>query len=425
MTDAPKRYCVINLGCKVNRVEADSFERELEALGFQEGAAEESDLVIVNTCTVTAEADKKARKAVRHSASVNAKADIVVTGCASAMQPSVFSEMSDRISVVPKGDVLDFLKRYVSSSKSFDTSAPQGTCASLQQAHFKRSERSRLGIKVQDGCDNDCSYCIVCKARGRASSVSVDDVVEQAVALAKRGIKEIVLTGIDIGAYESARSSLPDLLYALLESTDTATQGDYPVRFRISSIEPQSIRDDLIDLIAAAKGRICAHLHIPLQSGSDKVLSEMRRKYTSSEYMDLVARLRSALPHISLTTDVIVGFPGETDDDFARTRSVADTCGFSNMHVFPYSMRAGTDAAVRVDQVPADIKHARSLELRELAARLRQRDALARQGTTELFLVQDDGKMMSESYYEFKASDTFAPGELVRSTFDRMQLWQN
>ena len=280
-----------------------------------------------------------------------------------------------------------------------------------------RSFPTRVGVKVQDGCNNACTFCIVHVARGRATSRPSAEIVEECVRLARAGVREIVLTGINLGSYKDDALRLPSLLRLLLDATESVHgPGEPPCRFRVSSIEPRDVDDDLIDLIARSSGRICRHLHLPLQSGSNKVLREMARPYRADDYRALVARLRAAVPQLSLSTDIIVGFPGETEAEFAETLAMARACAFSKIHVFPYSQRVGTPAAARADQVPAEEKAARAAALRDLGDQLRRDDYAGRIGLRELALVEDGGRAMTESYYEIPAPPGGVLGSLVDAT---------
>ncbi len=406
-------FCTLNLGCKVNRVEMDGFERICQEAGLVRCDATQADIIIVNTCTVTGEAEKKARKLVRGAIRANGHADIIVTGCASAMAPDVFADMSDRVDVVAKAEMGDHLKERLSDL------SPRSDTLPCQY----EPDRSRVGVKIQDGCDNSCSYCIVCKARGRSHSVDVDSIHESVDRLINAGIREIILTGIDIGAYRGNDGDLTDLLSSLIDRTKAdLDENGRPCRFRISSIEPVNVDDRLIELIAGANGRICRHLHIPLQSGSDKVLREMGRHYDCGEYLALVERLMSSVPNISITTDVIVGFPGESDEDFKDTLDLARQCAFSNMHIFPYSKREGTVAAKRADQVPSEVKAFRARTLRKLARDLRLEDALSRVGSREVYCIQEDGMMTSESYFEAPSIEGACASRLIEADFTCVEL---
>ena len=230
--------------------------------------------------------------------------------------------------------------------------------------------RTRIGIKVQDGCDNACTYCIVHVARGRATSRNGDEVVAEAAALARAGVREIVLTGINLGSYDADGLDLADLCRRLLDETaDLHGPDEEPCRFRIGSIEPMDVSMDFIGLLAEAGGRLCRHLHLPLQSGSSKVLREMGRPYDAEEYRQLADYLRAMVPEIALTTDIIVGFPGETEEDFMDTYRLVEEVGYSQVFTFIYSKRAGTPAAELHDDTPREVIQERFDRLVDLVQR--------------------------------------------------------
>ncbi|MDE8703213.1 tRNA (N(6)-L-threonylcarbamoyladenosine(37)-C(2))-methylthiotransferase MtaB [Adlercreutzia equolifaciens] len=423
-------FCVVNLGCKVNRVESDGFERLLAERGGVPAPEAEADLIVVNTCTVTGEAEKKTRKAVRHALNASAGAQVIVTGCATEIDQETYASLGERVTVVPKAEAAIYLaetfdgageassanstpaqdKAGADSEDTVLASQSNGVAASPMPS----DGRTRIGIKVQDGCDNACTYCIVHVARGRATSRSADEVVAEATALARAGVREIVLTGINLGSYDDEGCDLADLCRRLLEDTaDLHEPGEPPCRFRIGSIEPMDVSMDFIGLLADAEGRLCRHLHLPLQSGSSKVLREMARPYDAEEYRQLVDYLRAMVPEIALTTDIIVGFPGETEENFEDTVKLAQHCGFSKIHVFPYSRREGTPAAQRPDQVPPDVKAARAARLRQLSDELAAADRANRAGTTELALVETSTRATTESYHEIALTESCSVGSLV------------
>ncbi len=459
------RHCIVNLGCKVNRVEADGFERQLRAAGSAPAELSQADLVVVNTCTVTGEADKKARKAVRQALRANPSARVLVTGCAAALRPGGFEALGERVSAVGKEGMGAAIAGAVEALRGGEgamgaamgggsgagggawtvggmaggVAGPAGPGPSLVAAAppaggavepacaaplegpsaLPPGGRARVGVKVQDGCDNACTYCIVHVARGPARSVPAAAIAAEVEALARAGVREVVLTGINLGSYRDGATDLPALLGLLLARTAGLHGPDEPpCRFRLSSIEPADVSPGLVEALAAAEGRLCRHLHLPLQSGSSRVLAEMARPYDAEAYVALVEGLRASLPRLALATDVIVGFPGEAEGDFERTCAVARACGFMNMHVFPYSRREGTPAAERADQVAAPVRADRAARLRALAARLRDADRAARAGSVELALVEAPGRAMTESYYEVTPPDPAPLGRLVRLTLD-------
>lgn len=395
------KFSVVNLGCKVNRVESDSYETRLGEWGLERASkGEAADIVVINTCTVTAVAEKKTRKAVRHELAANPRAIVFVTGCAAAQSPHIYEAMADRVEVVPKWAMDERLASFL------EESVPRTASHGSQGESFLSPGRSRVGVKVQDGCANECSYCIVHKVRGPELSVDPAEVIAQALRATEGGAAEIVLTGINLGRYGFEGMSLAGLIERLLAHEEIQ-------RIRLSSIEPDNLDNDLVSLMAASNGRLCRHLHLPLQSGSAKVLSEMARNYSADFFRDLVANLRERIPSLSLSTDVIAGFPGETERDFADTYQLCEDCGFSKMHVFPYSERAGTPAAERADQVPKAVRLERAESLRELGSRLRQRDLESRKGTCELAVIEDELWCTTESYHAVKRPKGANEGSLV------------
>ncbi len=406
-------FAVVNLGCKVNRVESDDAAARLAARGTETAEAD-ADLIVVNTCTVTGEAEKKTRKAVRRALRANDRARVLVTGCAAAVDAAFYEALDPRVRVVGKARLAEEIEAWCDS---------EGVSAAPPLLPVGPGFRTRVGVKVQDGCDNACTYCIVHVARGRATSRAADGVVRECAEYARAGAGEIVLTGINLGSYcdgarrDPSATRLAGLLRRLLDATaDLHAPGAFPVRFRISSIEPRDVDDALVDLLAAADGRVCRHLHLPLQAGSSKVLREMARPYDADRFRALVERLYAAVPGLALSTDVIAGFPGETDAEFQETLELARACRFAKIHAFPYSRRAGTPAAERPDQVPPAVKAARAAQLRALGDELRAAERARRAGTVELALVEEGGVAMSESYFELAAPADAPVGSLVRMT---------
>lgn len=395
------RFAAVNLGCKVNHVELEEFSALALAYGCTLTKPETADLILINTCTVTGEAERKTRKAVNRALAANDFACVLLTGCSVAINPQYYEALSPRIKAVAKADVPAFLEQFCETAPA---------CAHEASARGDSTLfRTRTGVKIQDGCDNACTFCIVHVARGASVSLPREGIVGQVADLLASGTHEIVLTGINLGSYRDRRGGLASLLEDLLALAD---QADGPVRFRLSSIEPTDIDDNLIRLMAREGGRICRHLHIPLQSGSSRVLHDMGRHYTADEFAALIARLRAAMPALSLSTDVIVGFPGETEADFQETMALCRTCAFSKIHVFPYSLRANTPAAARTDQVPVPVKQDRARRLRDLSDQLRAEDFARRIGTAEAVIVEGRGFGMTESYHRVPVPDDATAGEM-------------
>ncbi|MDD5806596.1 MAG: tRNA (N(6)-L-threonylcarbamoyladenosine(37)-C(2))-methylthiotransferase MtaB [Eggerthellales bacterium] len=405
------RFHILNLGCKVNRVESDSFAAGLQKAGGLAVPLPQADVVVVNTCTVTGEAEKKTRKAVRRALRANSLAQVVVTGCAVAIDPGFYQDLSPRVRVVPKGMMaayisgLDVSKPDVSAPGISDPDA--SAFAMISSDRVGEGFRTRVGVKVQDGCDNACTYCIVHIARGPAVSRPHQEICDEVSALAAQGVKEVVLTGINLGSYRDGSLTFAGLVEMLLDLMPPTT------RIRVGSVEPGDVDQDLIRLFATRWPQLCRHMHLPLQSGSDGILAQMNRPYSAAAFLALVESLYEQVPAMSLTTDVIVGFPGETSQDFQQTLEACRQCRFSKIHVFPYSKREGTPAALRSDQVDDQVKASRCAQLEELSAQLRAADLAARRGSTELVLVEDGGQATTESYHSVAAPPGACNGDLV------------
>lgn len=396
-----KKFCVVSLGCRVNRAEVDLYSANLINSGWFFSDIKDSDIVIINTCTVTSVADKKTRQTVRRvlkNSRNNAK--IIVTGCAAALNNEFYESLDNRVIVVSKSKINEFLQSVLNIA--FDQ---EKSVRNLYKSPF----RSRASLKIQDGCDNECSYCIVCKARGKSFSIDSKMIYNQVGVMLKSGIKEIVLTGVNLGAYSYKDTDISVLCKKICKLIDL----NYPSRIRLSSIEPNSINDSLINLLGVSDGKICRYLHIPLQSGSSKVLKEMNRNYTAEQYYGLICKLQDKIPEIAISTDVIVGFPGETDQDFDKTYELCKKCKFMKIHVFPYSKREGTKAAIRKDQVSDNVKTDRASRLRYLSDKLSKNDLLSRKGNSEMVLIEDKNKARTESYHLIDLVTDGNVGELL------------
>lgn len=359
------RVAFVTLGCKVNQAESDTIASAIPATQVVREQAN-ADIIVVNTCTVTGEADHKARKAVRHALGQPGSPTVIVTGCLAALDATGITALGDRVIAEP------------------DKERARARVALLAKAAnvgptVRATGRARVQLKVQDGCDAFCGYCIIPYARGVPRAVPLDDIVTSAGALAAAGVTEVVLAGINIGRYDDGGATLADVLEAV------AATG-IP-RIRISSIEPGDIDGPLLEA-AARTPAFCRHLHVPLQSGSDPVLARMGRPYTTAEFAGRVSAAREALGDVAISTDVIAGFPGETDAEHAETLEFVERAGFSRLHVFRYSVRTGTPAAAMTDQIPPSLRASRAAELRSTGARLMERMARAMRGRSAELLVE-------------------------------------
>ena len=401
----PARVAFVNLGCRVNRVELDAIARELAGYGAEVADEQTADAIVVNTCAVTGEAEAKARKAVRHAASLPGGPVVVATGCVASLFAGELEALAENVAVEPnKSEVAALVASRLGLAKGLE--APGASRAEAPGHAVTPTGRMRPGLKIQDGCDNRCTYCIVWKARGAARSTSPADVLAGVKALVADGAKEVVLTGIDLGRYEFEGLGLAGLLERILSETSVG-------RVRLSSIEPAGVTDELLRVMAASNGRVAPFLHIPLQSGCDATLARMGRPYTSAEYLEVVQRARKALPGVAIACDLIVGFPQETDEEFAESIATCERCGFAKMHVFRYSRRPGTPAASMEGQVVPEAAAQRSRAMRELASRLRSDFVASLVGTEQLVLVERGSRGVTGGLVEVLV-DEGHDGQLIR-----------
>jgi len=397
-------FFVQNLGCKVNRVESDTICAELLVAGGRLTTRDRADVILINTCTVTGEADAKTRKEMRRSLNAAKKPWVIATGCATAIEQEAYKQLGARLIVEPN--------RQLALQKAIELLGLQ-TSDTFDDHTIVRCGnefRSRMGIKIQDGCNNACAYCIVPAARGKAQSIQLQDILTQANIADSQNIGELIITGVNIGAYSHDDRDLAVLLRLLLESTSH-------LRIRLSSLEPQYLSDELIDMIAGSKSRICAHLHLPLQSGCNKTLREMGRHYDCDFFEERLRKARETMPHIAITTDVIVGFPGESEQDFIESLQFCERMKFSRMHVFRYSKRPGTSASIRTDHIAVQVSRTRAISMGELAQALELQDVRSRLQTTETVLVESDGLGRSESYHQVLLPAHVKKGSLVTMKF--------
>ena len=422
-----RRATIANLGCKVNHAEMDAVERFLRDRGLEiVDGREPADVVVVNTCTVTAVADRKSRQAVRRARRNNPAAHVLVTGCSVVVDPAAI-EAADPAALVfdneSKGRLLAELSALLdlpdgrpmptlsgvdgtvdrvdefadrpaigttierpaepSHGRAFDLNGASGGTTDEFEAGFSM-DRTRAFVKIQDGCSFHCTYCIIPRARGPERSVRADAVLADVRRATAEGHREIVLTGINVGSYRDAGLELTGLVQRILAETPAE-------RIRLSSIEPQHLSDELLGTWAGAAGRCLPHFHIPLQSGDDTILRRMGRRYDAAFYTALVARVRRILPDAALHADLIVGFPGESEEAWSRTMAFLEGLCLAGVHVFRYSARPGTPAARMVEQVDARTKKRRAAEALELAAKARARFAARQIGAEMRVLFEQPG----------------------------------
>lgn len=352
------------LGCKVNQYETEKIRESLEKAGFATVPFNSvADVYVINTCSVTAIADGKSRAAVRKGMACNPDALVIVTGCYADLEPQRFHDIQGVGRVIANDEKASIVDLVISRFESRVECSHQNVHA-LRSGLLEKTRlrtRTRAVIKVQDGCDQFCSYCIIPYARSVKHSRPLSEVVEEIRILADSSYKEIVLTGIRLGSYSTNSQTA---IYALSDLIHAAADVPGIERIRLSSIEPWEVDSSLLDALQSHK--VCRHLHIPLQSGDDDILHSMNRPYTTADYRKLIAEIRRRMPDIGITTDVIVGFPGETERAFDNTCSLVEEIGFSKLHVFRYSQRPRTTAASLPDQISPAIKKIRSEALIDL-----------------------------------------------------------
>ena len=355
------RIHVSSLGCKLNQNEMETLSARLARSGHQVVATPaEADMCVLNTCAVTHVAAQKSRQALRRLHRENPDARLVATGCYAELTPADLRDLPG-VEIVAGNQDKENLAALIGPGEPEPTPRLQSHIPPFTSP----TARTRALVKIQDGCDNACTYCIIHVARGRQRSRPVDQILAEVQARLAAGHQEIVLTGVHIGAYGRDRQDGPadadlwSLVGRILAETEVA-------RLRLSSIEPWDLTEQAFRLWDDP--RLCRHLHLPLQSGCDATLHRMARRYTAAEFAALVRAARDAIPDLAVTTDLIVGFPGETDDRFAESLAFVQSQGFARVHVFPYSLRAGTPAAGMPGQVPPPVKAERARAMRAVAA---------------------------------------------------------
>ena len=364
---AEKTVAFHTLGCKLNFAESASIGTNVESHGFRRvDFSQQADVYVVNTCSVTNSADRKCRKVVRQALRKSPEAFVAVIGCYAQLRPGEISTIPGVDLVLGAGEKFN-LPAYLSDISKRE-SGEIHSCQIETVDHFfpscSTSERTRAFLKVQDGCDYTCSYCTIPMARGRSRSYGVKQTVAVARQLLDKEVREIVLTGVNIGDFGAGTE---ETFIDLLTTLDRIGAE----RIRISSIEPNLLTDDIIDFMSESNSFV-PHFHIPLQSGSDKILKKMRRRYSSELYQSRVKKVKQAMPYSCIGVDVIVGFPGETDDDFSETVRQLNDADISYLHVFSYSERPGTEAVKMKQKIASDVRAERSKQLQILSTNKRR-----------------------------------------------------
>ena len=357
-----RKVAFFTLGCKVNQYETNGMAQRLMDKYEVVEPEEKADIYIINTCSVTNMSDRKSRQMIRRAKEMNKDAFVIVVGCYAEVAKEEIEKI-DEVDLVlgnhQKANIDKYIEAYFDGKKINDTAIENYF---YDFGSITYTEKTRAVIKVQDGCNNFCTYCIIPYARGRICSRKPESVIDEITKIANEGIKEVVITGIQVSAYGKDF----DNEYRLIDLLEKINKIDGIERIRLGSIEPLMITDEFCDRARKIE-KLCHHFHLSLQSGCDKTLKEMNRKYTTDQFRDVVRRLRNLYDDVILTTDIIVGFPNETDEDFEKTYEFLKEIKFYKMHVFKYSPRKGTVAAKMKNQIPAEIKDARSKRLLQLS----------------------------------------------------------
>lgn len=400
------------LGCRLNQYETDALAAQFREQGYEVSEQEEgADVVVVNTCTVTNQSNQKSRHVISHAGKVNPKAQMVITGCMTESHADQLHQKFPGATIINNQaksgifqsvDALLKTGNPVLSNKDFDLFSYQS---------FTEMFHTRSLVKIQDGCDNFCTFCIIPFVRGRAVSRPANQVLQNVREVVAKGAKEIVLTGVNISRYDHEGLKFSGLLDQILN-----VEGDF--RVRISSIEPDRFDDHFFSLVGHPK--LAPHLHLCLQSGSDRILLQMRRMYTVSEFMSIVDRVRARDPRFNFTTDVIVGFPGETEEEFEETMDVARRVGFGHMHIFKYSVRKNTRAERMPHHIQDAVKTERSQRMHALAEELKAAYRAPFDQTEQRVLVEKwaDGK--ASGYNDYYVPMVFDSDNKKRNRFEQV-----
>lgn len=393
------KYSVITFGCRVNQADSLGFEEGFLGAGARAAAPEDSDVVVVNTCSVTASADQAARQTIRRIARVNPDVKIIVTGCYATRRPDEVASLPNVLRVVSndaKPQLLSLVRHDLSTAERFGDG--DGSCGAVIEPGV--AGRTAFTLRVQTGCAEPCSYCIIPTTRGTPISVPLERVLQEVERVAAAGFKEIALTGVHLGSYGrdlDPRSGLIELLRAV-DNYVGRVRLPPDLLFRISSLEPMDCTRDVVDLVAGSDS-YAPHFHLPLQHASDRMLAAMRRPYTIAFYSDLVERIRALMPHASIGSDIIVGFPGETDEDFECLAAYLEASPLTHLHVFPYSDRPGTAAAAMAKQIHGSVVRERANRLRTISQQLSGRFRRSQIGAVHRALTLDDGSVAVTGNY--------------------------
>lgn len=384
-----KKVAFYTLGCKLNYSETSTISRQFEQKGYQKvDFSDQPDIFIINTCSVTENADKKCRKIVREAKAISPKSYVAIIGCYAQLKPREIAEIPGVDAVLGAAEkfrLAELLDGFVPSTKPVILASPIEK-ANKFTTSYSLHDRTRTFLKVQDGCDYSCTFCTIPLARGSSRSDSIRNIVAHVREIAQTEVKEIVLTGVNTGDFGIQEGVRQERFIELIQTLD---QVEGIERFRISSIEPNLLTNEIIDFVAQSQ-RFVPHFHVPLQSGSDKILKLMRRRYLRQLYADRVSSIRQKMPDACIGVDVIVGFPGETNDDFLETYAFLNSLDISYLHVFTYSERPNTPAAQMPGVVPVKERQERSTMLHSLSDKKRRAFYEQHLGSVRTVLFEND-----------------------------------
>ncbi len=408
-----KKAAFYTLGCKVNQYETNAMMQEFKKAGYEIVEYEDfADVYVVNTCTVTNMSDRKSRQILRRAKEINPDAILCAVGCYAQVAKDELAKIDEIDLVLGNNDkkyILDKIKEFENEKiKQFQVSNMLDERKYVEWSAVAYTDKARAEIKIQDGCDRYCTYCIIPYARGPVRSRKPDDIYDEIIEISKTGIKEIVITGIHISSYGKDLSEDVTLI-DLLEKIDKI---DNIERIRLGSLEPLIITEDFVTRLKKLK-KVCNHFHLSLQSGCDTTLERMNRRYTTEEFRKIVRLLRDNIPEVALTTDVIVGFPGETNEEFETTYQFLKEIKFSKMHIFKYSPRKGTKAAAFPNQIDGKIKDERSEKLLELSLENEREFAKQYLGKTIKVLFENEHDGHTTNYIEVVSKENQEPNQIV------------
>ena len=389
-----KKVAFYTLGCKLNFSETSTIARNFQDEGFDRVDFEEvADIYVINTCSVTENADKQFKQVVKKAMKLNEKAFVAAVGCYAQLKPEVLAAI-DGVDLVLGATEKFKITNYINDLSKNDMGVVHS--CEIEEADFyvgsySIGDRTRAFLKVQDGCDYKCTYCTIPLARGISRSDTLENVLKNAYDISKQGIKEIVLTGVNIGDYGKGEFGNKKHEHTFLDLVKALDEVEGIERLRISSIEPNLLKNETIEFVAQSRTFV-PHFHVPLQSGSNEILKKMKRRYLREVYTDRVLNIRKVMPHACIGVDVIVGFPGETDEHFLETYNFLNDMDISYLHVFTYSERDNTEATEMTDVVPMNVRNKRSKMLRGLSVKKRRAFYESQIGTNRTVLFESENK---------------------------------